>query len=167
MLRVGVALLIVALACPVGILLLEDQWAIGGAMIVGTFTIGASLLIGAPLVAWCIRRGWLAPWQAVLGGSLAGLLCSGVLFLGGLDQGPLPFVLFGAAHGFAFWVLAFWRNSRIRRNSAPDASSQVSTTGVVMSTYVPSGDIQPGSFATVEPSEKELDRRKKMGNEMQ
>ena len=42
--------------------------------------------------------------------------------------------------------------------------SQVSTTGVVMSTYVPGGDIQPGSFASAEPSEKELARRKKMAN---
>lgn len=44
--------------------------------------------------------------------------------------------------------------------------SQVSTTGVVMSTYVPEGDIRPGSFASMEPSEKELVRRKKMANEM-
>ena len=42
--------------------------------------------------------------------------------------------------------------------------SQVSTTGVVMSTYVPDGDIQPGSFASAEPSERELARRKKMAN---
>ena len=44
--------------------------------------------------------------------------------------------------------------------------SQVSTTGVVMSTYVPGGDIQPGSFPSAEPSEKELARRKKMANAM-
>jgi len=44
--------------------------------------------------------------------------------------------------------------------------SQVSTTGVVMSNYVPSGDIQPGSFAGAEPSEKELARRKAMANEL-
>lgn len=44
--------------------------------------------------------------------------------------------------------------------------SKVSTTGVVMSTYVPSGDIRPGSFASTEPSEKELARRRKMANEM-
>lgn len=44
--------------------------------------------------------------------------------------------------------------------------SQVSTTGVVMSTYVPSGDIQPGSFASVDPSERELVRRKMMANEL-
>jgi len=43
--------------------------------------------------------------------------------------------------------------------------SQVSTTGVVMSTYVPGGNIQPGSFLMTEPSEKELARRKKMANE--
>jgi dihydrofolate reductase len=43
--------------------------------------------------------------------------------------------------------------------------SKVSGTGVVMSTYVPHGDIQPGSFASTEPSEKELARRKKMANE--
>jgi dihydrofolate reductase len=44
--------------------------------------------------------------------------------------------------------------------------SRVSSTGVVMSTYVPDGDIQPGSFADTEPSEKELARRKKMANAM-
>ena len=41
--------------------------------------------------------------------------------------------------------------------------SQVSTTGVVMSTYVPGGDIQPGTFPSAEPSEKELARRKTDG----
>ena len=44
--------------------------------------------------------------------------------------------------------------------------SRVSTTGVVMSTYVPGGDIQPGSFASAEPSEKEFVRRKNMANGM-
>ncbi|HLP97599.1 MAG TPA: dihydrofolate reductase family protein [Sideroxyarcus sp.] len=43
--------------------------------------------------------------------------------------------------------------------------SQASTTGVVMSTYVPAGDIRPGSFVGVEPSEKELARRKKLAKE--
>lgn len=44
--------------------------------------------------------------------------------------------------------------------------SRVSTSGVVMSTYVPVGDIQPGSFPSAEPSERELARRKKMVNQM-
>lgn len=43
--------------------------------------------------------------------------------------------------------------------------SQVSTTGVVMSTYVPGGNVQPGSFPGAEPSERELTRRKTMANE--
>ena len=42
--------------------------------------------------------------------------------------------------------------------------SRVSNSGVVMSTYVPAGDIQPGSFASAEPSGKELARRKKMAS---
>ena len=44
--------------------------------------------------------------------------------------------------------------------------AQVSTTGVVMSTYVPGGDIQPGSFPSADPSDKELARRKAMANKM-
>jgi dihydrofolate reductase len=44
--------------------------------------------------------------------------------------------------------------------------AQISTTGVVMSTYVPDGDVRPGSFAGAEPSEKELTRRQKMASDM-
>lgn len=44
--------------------------------------------------------------------------------------------------------------------------SQVARTGVVMSTYVPGGDIQPASFPAAEPSERELVRRKNMANDM-
>jgi dihydrofolate reductase len=46
-------------------------------------------------------------------------------------------------------------------------ASQTSKTGVVMSTYVPHGEIQPGSFAGAEPSARELARRKKWANERQ
>jgi dihydrofolate reductase len=42
--------------------------------------------------------------------------------------------------------------------------SRVSATGVVMCTYVPDGDIRPGTFTSTEPSEMELARRKKMAN---
>lgn len=41
-------------------------------------------------------------------------------------------------------------------------SSRVSATGVVMSTYVPDGEVRPGSFAGTEPSERELTRRARM-----
>jgi len=42
--------------------------------------------------------------------------------------------------------------------------SQVSATGVVMSTYVPDGEIHPGTFSSTEPSEMELLRRNRMEN---
>ena len=44
-------------------------------------------------------------------------------------------------------------------------ASKVSTTGVVMSTYVPAGDIQLGSLSQAEPSAKELIRRAKMATD--
>jgi dihydrofolate reductase len=44
-------------------------------------------------------------------------------------------------------------------------ASQASTTGVVMSTYAPAGDVTLGSFAPAEPSAKEVDRRAKLARE--
>ncbi len=42
--------------------------------------------------------------------------------------------------------------------------SKVSTTGVVMSTYVPEGEVRPGSFPSAAPSEKELARRRRIAD---
>jgi dihydrofolate reductase len=44
--------------------------------------------------------------------------------------------------------------------------SQVSTTGVVISTYAPAGDVPLGSFALAEPSAGEIARRAKMAREI-
>jgi dihydrofolate reductase len=44
-------------------------------------------------------------------------------------------------------------------------SSAVSTTGVVMSTYVPAGPIVPGSFAQDVPSDRERARRARLARE--
>ncbi len=44
-------------------------------------------------------------------------------------------------------------------------ASRTSTTGVVMSTYVPAGDVPLGSFAQTEPSAKEVARRAKLSRE--
>ncbi len=44
-------------------------------------------------------------------------------------------------------------------------ASHASTTGVVMSTYVPAGDVPLGSFAQAVPSAKEVDRRAKSARE--
>lgn len=63
------------------------------------------------------------------------------------------------------------RGKRLFRETAKPSAlrlvrSQVSSTGVVMTRYVPDGDVKPGSFASVEPSEKELARRKKMASDL-
>jgi dihydrofolate reductase len=44
-------------------------------------------------------------------------------------------------------------------------ATQASTTGVVMSTYVPAGDVPLGSFAQPEPGAKEMQRRAKLARE--
>jgi dihydrofolate reductase len=44
-------------------------------------------------------------------------------------------------------------------------NTQASTTGVVMSTYVPAGEVPLGSFEQAKPSEKELARREKVARE--
>jgi dihydrofolate reductase len=44
-------------------------------------------------------------------------------------------------------------------------ASKAATTGVVMSTYVPAGDILLDSLSQVEPSAKELTRRAKMATD--
>jgi dihydrofolate reductase len=45
-------------------------------------------------------------------------------------------------------------------------ATQASTTGVLMSTYVPAGAIAPGSFAQDQPNAKELERRAKLAREL-
>jgi dihydrofolate reductase len=45
------------------------------------------------------------------------------------------------------------------------AATQASATGVVMSTYVPRGDVPLGSFVQAEPSAKEVQRRAKLARE--
>ena len=62
------------------------------------------------------------------------------------------------------------RGKRLFENGARPCAlrlvaSKVSTTGVVMSTYVPAGDISLGSLSQAEPSAKELTRRAKMATD--
>jgi dihydrofolate reductase len=62
------------------------------------------------------------------------------------------------------------RGKRLFENGARPCAlrlvaSKVSTTGVVMSTYVPAGDIALGSLSQTEPSAKELTRRAKMATD--
>jgi hypothetical protein len=62
------------------------------------------------------------------------------------------------------------RGKRLFENGARPCAlrlvaSKVSTTGVVMSTYLPAGDIPIGSLSQTEPSAKELTRRAKMATD--
>ena len=62
------------------------------------------------------------------------------------------------------------RGKRLFENGAEPCAlrlvaSKVSKTGVVMSTYVPAGDIPFGSLSLAEPSAKELTRRAKMATD--
>jgi dihydrofolate reductase len=44
-------------------------------------------------------------------------------------------------------------------------NNAISTTGVVIASYIPGGDVQPGSFASDKPCEAEIARRKKWASE--
>jgi hypothetical protein len=43
--------------------------------------------------------------------------------------------------------------------------STVSTTGVTINTYVRAGDVETGSFAQIDPSKEELQRRERLKKE--
>jgi dihydrofolate reductase len=68
------------------------------------------------------------------------------------------------------YPIVLGRGKRLFENGARPCAlrlvaSKISTTGVVMSTYVPAGDITLGSLSQTEPSTKELTRRAKMATD--
>jgi dihydrofolate reductase len=72
----------------------------------------------------------------------------------------------GLIDQFRVWIfpVVLGAGKRLFGEGAPPAAlklvdSQVSTTGVVMATYEPAGEIPKGSFAMEEPTEAELRRR--------
>ena len=114
--RLYTTLVFVALAFPLGILATTREFA--PAVIVGTFTVGAPLLVRLPLALMFVPNGWLKLWQAVGVGATAGLLSTGPFILG---EGPAqavrfvaPFCAIGAVHGLAFWLLAIFRNRELQ-----------------------------------------------------
>jgi hypothetical protein len=125
--RLYAALIVVALAYPLGILMFARQHAFGGAMLVGTFTVGASLLLGLPLALWFVHKGWLRLWQAGLAGAVAGVLCVVPFALGGAyglaAQFLVPFAAVGACHGAVFWLVAIFKNPVLQCQSSPIRAS--------------------------------------------
>ena len=72
----------------------------------------------------------------------------------------------GLIDQFRVWIfpVVLGTGKRLFAEGAPPAAlklldSQISTTGVVMATYEPSGELRTGSFALEEPTEAELRRR--------
>ena len=75
----------------------------------------------------------------------------------------------GLIDQFRVWIfpVVLGTGKRLFGEGAPPASlklvdSQVSSTGVVMATYEPGGELQRGSFALEEPTEAELRRRESL-----
>jgi dihydrofolate reductase len=86
-----------------------------------------------------------------------------------LIQSLLPAALIDEFHVWTFPVVLGHGKRLFGEGAMPFAlrlvDTSVSGTGVVMSTYVPAGAIQPGSFADTEPNDKELARRAKLASE--
>jgi hypothetical protein len=117
MFRVALGLFVIASAYP-GFILFHDKWfAVQGAAIVGTFTVGATVVAGIPLAIVFIAKGWVKPWQAVLAGAVVGFACSVPFWFTGSSTASVRvlaiFMVLGAIHGFFFWLLALWKNGRL------------------------------------------------------
>jgi len=118
MLRICFSLIAIAAALPVFIFFNnEGQDAAMGVAIVGMFTVGASLFVGAPLVIWFFIKRWFKLWQAALAGAAVGLVSSAPFWFTGSSGATMRFLviftLLGCGHGAAFWLLAFWKNASL------------------------------------------------------
>ena len=93
-----------------------------------------------------------------------------------LTQGSTNLLQTLLSHGLVdeFWLLVFplvlGKGKRLfGEGTVPAglklAGSKVSSTGVIISTYLPAGEVQTGSFAMDEPSEAELKRRREWAAE--
>jgi dihydrofolate reductase len=78
----------------------------------------------------------------------------------------------GLIDQFRLWVfpVVVGKGKRLFGDGAPASSltlvdSQRSTTGVLINTYRPAGALKTGSFALAEPSDAEIERRRKMAKE--
>jgi hypothetical protein len=126
--RILVALVVVAAAYPMVILVQGGQFAVGGAVIVGIVTVGATLIAGVPLVAWYCKMKWFKLWQAALGGATVGLALSPLLSFS--PEWARDFrvagvcTALGCGHGVAFWLIAFWKNRSLP--SCSKAANQIS-----------------------------------------
>jgi dihydrofolate reductase len=92
-----------------------------------------------------------------------------VIGSGGLIQSLQAAGLIDEYHVWTFPLVLGQGKRLFEAGARPSAlrlvRSQASKSGVVMSTYVPAGAVQTGSFADAEPNERELARRAKLAGE--
>jgi hypothetical protein len=113
MIRVIVAFIVVALAYPLSVLVIGGEGGLSGALLVASFTVPATLVIGVPLFLLFRHRAWFKWWHFLAGGFVVGLACSLPFLVQGWEATALfapYFIVFGLLHGVAFWLLAVWRN---------------------------------------------------------
>ena len=77
----------------------------------------------------------------------------------------------GLIDEFRVWIfpVVLGSGKRLFGEGAPPAAlklgdSEISSTGVVMATYQPGGEVQTGSFALEEPTEAEIERRRRLAD---
>jgi hypothetical protein len=112
--RVLFALALVAIAYPTFVLLVGGEGAVVGAAIVGTVTVGVSLLAGVPLVLWFVKRAWFKFWQSAFAGlvlgAMVGVALNTFVELSDTILFVVKYTAIGGLHTATFWVLAFWKN---------------------------------------------------------
>jgi hypothetical protein len=119
--RFFAALFVVALALPL------CPWAVHGErprlfVDFAALTVGATLLGLLPSTVFLVRKGWLRAWQTTSAGAFVGVIVAAlvaVLFaVDATNYLLLGLVLsyggvLGALHGFAFWLLAVFKNAAL------------------------------------------------------
>lgn len=114
--RVLLGLLVCSLAYPALMLSSGGEFRVGAALWVAMFTVGATILVGLPLLGWFFRRRWLSWWQFLLGGAACGAVAAIPFAVAGwvpFAAVGAAFVLIGAGHGLVFWFIAVFRNGRL------------------------------------------------------
>lgn len=118
MLRLTLAAVVVTLVAPALALLGGHRAGSQGALQLAGFTLLALVIVGLPLLALLLRRGWRSWRHFALAGGVLGAVCI-VPFVGDellLLLFLLPnFMVIGALHGLLFWMLGVAGNRDLSR----------------------------------------------------
>lgn len=107
MFRLVFALIVVTYLIP-ALLFIKYNGPTIGVWLTGIVATVITLLVNAPLIAFCIAFKLFKLWQSLLAGAIIGGAFS--LCIGNF-QNIVFFAIIGSLHTFLFWLLAFWNNS--------------------------------------------------------